>query len=67
MQSTPSGLTAAGPGPIDIITPEGGYLGTVPDSRLPNAFGPDGLAAYVQLDELGVPTVVVRRVPDGIR
>ena len=67
LQSTPTGLTAAGPGPIDVITPEGEYRGTIPDSRLPNAFGPDGLAAYVQLDELGVPTVVVRRVPEGIR
>ncbi|MCY3808728.1 MAG: hypothetical protein OXG58_04700 [Gemmatimonadetes bacterium] len=67
MISTPTGLTAAGPGPIDVITPEGEYLGTFPDSRLPNAFGPDGLAAYVQLDEFGVPTVVVRRVPGGIR
>ena len=67
LQSTPTGLTAAGPGPIDVITPEGEYLGTLPDSRLPNAFGPDGLAAYVQLDELGVPTVVVKRVPEGIR
>ena len=67
LQSTPTGLTAAGPGPIDVITPEGEYRGTIPDSRLPNAFGPDGLAAYVQLDELGVPTVVVKRVPEGIR
>ena len=66
LQSTPTGLTAAGPGPIGVITPEGEYRGTIPDSRLPNAFGPDGLAAYVQLDELGVPTVVVKRVPEGI-
>jgi len=64
--STPAGLTAAGPGPIDVITPESEYLGTIPDSRLPSAFGPGGLAAYVQLDELGVPTVVVKRVPGGI-
>ncbi|MDE2974027.1 MAG: hypothetical protein OXU64_04765 [Gemmatimonadota bacterium] len=67
MLSTPTGLTAAGPGPIDVITPEGEYLGTIPDSRLPSAFGPGGLAAYVQLDELGVPTVVVKQVPGGIR
>lgn len=43
------------------------YLGTIPDSRLPNAFGPDGLVAYVGLDDFDVPTVVVRRVPEGIR
>ena len=65
--STPTGLTAAGPGLIDVITPEGEYLGTIPDSRLPNAFGPDGLVAYVTLDDFDVPTVVVRRVPEGIR
>ena len=67
MHSTPTGLTAAGPGPIDVITPEGEYLGTIPDTRMPNALGPDGLVAYVTLDEFDVPTVVVRRVPEGIR
>ncbi len=65
--STPTGLTASGPGPIDVIAPEGEYLGTIPDTRLPNAFGPGGLVAYVGLDEFEVPTVVVRRVPEGIR
>jgi len=65
--SDPTGLTAAGPGPIDVITPEGEYLGTLPESRMPNAFGPDGLAAYVEMDELDVPTVVVRRLPAEIR
>ena len=65
--STPTGLTAAGPGPVDVITPAGEYLGTIPDARMPNAFGPDGLVAYVGLDEFDVPTVVVRRVPEGIR
>ena len=65
--SEPTGLTAEGPGPIDVITPEGQYLGTIPDSRLPNAFGPNGLVAYVGLDDFDVPTVVVRRVPEGIR
>ncbi len=65
--SDPTGLTAVGPGPIDLITPGGEYLGTIPDSRMPNAFGPDGLVAYVQLDGFEVPTVVVRRLPEGIR
>ncbi len=67
LASTPTGLTAAGPGPIDVITPEGEYLGTLPDSRMPNAFGPGGLVAYVTLDDFDVPIVVVRRVPEGIR
>ena len=65
--SEPTGLTAVGPGPIDVITPGGEYLGTIPDSRMPNAFGPDGLVAYVGLDAFDVPTVVVRRLPEGIR
>lgn len=65
--SEPIGLTAAGPGPIDVITAEGEYLGTFPDSRMPNAFGPDGLVAYVEVDELNVPTVVVKRLPAAIR
>ena len=34
---------------------------------MPNAFGPDGLVAYVGLDEFDVPTVGVRRVPEGVR
>ena len=63
----PSGLTAVGPGPIDVITPAGGYLGTIPDARMPNAFGPDGLVAYVTLEEFDVPVVVVRRLPEGMR
>ena len=67
LTSEPTGLTAVGPGPIDVITPEGEYIGTIPDSRMPNAFGPDGLVAYVALDALDVPTVVVRRLPQGIR
>ena len=65
--SDPTGLTAVGPGPVDVITPEGEYLGTIPDSRMPNAFGPDGLVAYIGLDAFDVPTVVVKRVPEGIR
>ena len=65
--SAPTGLTAAGPGPIDVITPEGEYVGTLPESRMPNAFGPDGLVAYVEVDEFDVPTVVVRRIPEAIR
>ena len=65
--SVPTGLIAVGPGPLDAITPEGDYLGTIPDSRMPNAFGPDGLVAYVTADALDVPTVVVRRLPEAIR
>lgn len=56
-------------GPIDVLTPDGRYLGTfaAEDMAMPAAFGPDGLAAFVEVDELGVQTVVVRRLPEGVR
>ena len=55
--------------PIDLITPDGSYLGTFAPGTvaLPRAFGPDGLAAWVETDELDVPTVVVRRLPPDLR
>lgn len=51
-------------GPIDVLAPEGRYLGSfrAGEVALPDAFGPDGLVAYVERNELGVQTVVVRRV-----
>lgn len=55
------------PGPIDILTADGRYLGTLAEARMPAAFGPGGLAAYVESDALDVPTVVVRRLPERIR
>jgi len=56
-------------GPIDVLTPDGRYLGTfsADEVSMPGAFGPDGLAAFVEVDELGVQTVVVKRLPEGIR
>lgn len=56
-------------GPIDLITADGRYLGSLPDddTGLPSAFGPEGLVAYVERDDLEVPTVVVRRLPPGVR
>lgn len=55
-------------GPIDVLSPTGGYLGTVPADglRLPLAFGPDDRMAVVELDALDVPTVVVLRLT-GLR
>lgn len=52
------------PGPIDLVSPDGNYLGTIDAARtrLPAASGPGGLAAFIELDALGVPTVVVRRI-----
>jgi hypothetical protein len=57
------------PGPIDVLTVEGRYLGTFPTeaTEVPDSFGPDGLAAWVELDELDVPTIVVRRIPASLR
>lgn len=65
------GPTGADDGPTDVVTPGGDYIGTLPPNglRTPNAFGPDGLMAYIELDELDVPSVrVVRLValePEG--
>ena len=53
-----------GPGPIDILTADGAYIGTLPTDgpRIPDAFGPDGLMAYIETDELDVPSVRVIRM-----
>ena len=55
-------------GPIDVLTSGGGYIGTFPagSTALPEAFGPDGLVAFVETDDLDVPYVVVMRLPDGM-
>lgn len=59
-----TGSDGVEPGPIDIVTPEGGYVGTLPADgvRIPSAFGPDGLMAYIEADEVGIPTVRVIRL-----
>ena len=56
-------------GPLDLLAPEGRYLGTLraDTSAMPSAFGPDGLVAFVERDELDVPTVVVKRLPPALR
>lgn len=57
------GEEGAGGDPIDLITADGRYLGTLPPGStvLPEAFGPDGLVAFVETDDLDVPYVVVTR------
>jgi hypothetical protein len=50
-------------GPIDLVTPEGQYLGTITGSALPDAISRSGLAAYIERDDDGVERVVVRRLP----
>ena len=65
------GPTGGDDGPTDIVTPEGGYIGTLPPDglRTPDAFGPGGLMAYIERDDLDVPTVRVIRLvalePEG--
>ena len=56
-------------GPIDVLTPGGEYVGTYSTgaTELPDAFGPDGLAAFIERDELDVARVVVRRLPMEVR
>ena len=53
-------------GPIDVLTMDGRYLGSYRAGalELPAAFGPDRLVAFIEEDELGVQTVVVKRVLD---
>ena len=59
----------AGPGldgPIDIVTPDGEYVGSIPATglRIPDAFGPGGLIAFIEEDELEVQRVRVARLPE---
>ena len=45
-----TGAGGDGLGPIDLLTSDGAYLGTLSDDglRIPDAFGPDGLMAYIE-------------------
>ena len=54
---------------IDVLSPLGDYVGTFPleETPMPEAFGPGGLVAFVETDDLDVPTIVVRRLPPDVR
>ena len=54
-------------GPIDLLTAEGRYLGSLDrdEMRIPDAFGPHGLVAFIERDELDVPRVEVKRLTLG--
>ena len=56
-------------GPIDVVTADGEYVGTYSTdaTAMPDAFGPDGLAAFIELGEFDVASVVVRRLPVEVR
>ena len=53
-------------GPIDVFGANREYVGTFAegDLEMPAAFGPGGLAVYWEFDELDVPAIVVRRIPE---
>ncbi|MYA41905.1 MAG: hypothetical protein F4Z31_09175 [Gemmatimonadetes bacterium] len=59
-----SGDDGVSPGPVDVLTQSGGYLGTLSadEFQVPDAFGPNGLMAYVDLDEFEVPILRVVRL-----
>jgi len=62
------GEEPAGDGPIDVLTPDGRYIGTLATgtTAMPSAFGPDGLVAFRERDEFDVSEVVVKRLPPEI-
>lgn len=53
-------------GPIDIFGPDRQYVGTFAAgaTEMPAAFGPGGLVAFWEVDDLDVPSIVVRRLPE---
>ena len=63
------GEEPASDGPIDVLTPDGRYIGTYAAgaTEMPDAFGPDGLAAFIERDEFDVASVVVRRLSTDVR
>jgi len=63
VERTPANI--GDPGPIDILTPDGRYLGTLNGTKLPVAISATGRAAYLERDEDDVERVVVRQIPAG--
>lgn len=61
------GQNVGDPGPVDVITPDGRYLGTFTGLGVPDAISRSGLAAYLEDDEDGVQRIVVRQLPAGWR
>jgi hypothetical protein len=58
-----TGAEVGEPGPVDVVTPEGQYLGTFTGIGLPDAISSGGLAAFIDYDEDQVGRVIVRRLP----
>ena len=59
-----AGAGGDGDGPTDLLTADGDYVGTLAADglRIPDAYGPDGLMAYIESDEMDVQTVRVVRL-----
>lgn len=64
-----AGGYSAADGPVDVLAADGRYLGSFRPgtTTIPAAFGPDGLVAFIEMDELDVESVVVRRLPLAVR
>lgn len=59
------GETYDDPGPIDIVTVDGEYLGTLPAMPMPDEFGPGERVAWMERGrDVDVERVIVRRSPD---
>ncbi len=59
-------LTIGGePGRIDLLAPDGAYLGTLVDAPVPVAFFPDGGLIAIETDEMDVDRLVNYRVRSG--
>lgn len=54
-------------GPIDLVTADGRYTGTLPAQAMPDAVSASDLAAYIVRDDLGIERVAVRRLPPSWR
>lgn len=59
-----TGVGGDGDGPTDLLTADGDYIGTLAADglRIPDAYGPDGLMAFIESDEMDVQTVRVIRL-----
>ncbi|MDE2721476.1 hypothetical protein [Candidatus Palauibacter polyketidifaciens] len=54
-------------GPLDVLEADGRYVGSYPrEATIPAAFGPAGLAAFIERDELDIEIVVVKRLPPTV-
>jgi hypothetical protein len=63
VERTPANI--GDPGPIDLLTPDGRYLGTLNGTKLPEAVSATGRAVYLERDADDVERVVVRQLPPG--